>query len=68
MELIIIAIVLIFLIYFVPFGYYSFSKKAGLDISFGYMIGMRMRKVPIKIIMDALIEAKISKIKITIQE
>jgi uncharacterized protein YqfA (UPF0365 family) len=57
MELIIIAIVLIFLIYFVPFGYYYFSKMAGLDNSFGYMIGMRMRKVPIKIIMDAMIEA-----------
>lgn len=63
MELIIIAAVLILLVYFVPFGYYYYSKKSGLNISLRYMIGMRIRKVPIKNIMDALIEAKISEIK-----
>ena len=69
MGLIIIVVVLILMLYFIPFGYYYFSKKSGLKISFGYMIGLRIRKVPIKNIMDAMIEAKIAKItNVTIQD
>lgn len=69
MEVIIILLVIAFgLFYFVPFGHYYWSTKSGLNISLPYMIGMRIRKENIKTITDSLIEAKISKVDVSIQD
>jgi uncharacterized protein YqfA (UPF0365 family) len=68
MEILILLAVAFGLFYFIPFGHYYWSRKSGLDISLSYMIGMRIRKAQIKTIIDSLVEAKISKVDVRIQD
>ncbi|RMG75991.1 MAG: UPF0365 family protein, partial [Bacteroidetes bacterium] len=57
------------LFYFVPVGLYITAKFSGVRISIGQLIGMRLRRVQPKVIVDELIKASKADLKeVTVNE
>lgn len=57
-TVIISAVLLVALFYFVPVGLWITAQFSGVRISIGQLIGMRLRRVQPKVIVDELIKAK----------
>ncbi len=55
---VIVLIVFLLILYFIPVSTYLLAKKSGINISIFEFVAMRLRKVPVNLIVKGLIIAK----------